>query len=167
MCSVAQPCLTLCDAMDRSQPVSSVHGISQANTGVSGHSLHGVFLTQGQHPSLLCLLHWQAGSLPLWHLGSPQVLPTCGSQKTLADGGQNPQLSQRLKSLSGLANQIKRRVQMGQEQILNLKSKLCFSMHPFEDPKHANQHLSQILPKFPSFFPSLAPFPRTVLNMKY
>ena len=27
--------------------------------------LQGIFLTQGSNPCLLCLLHWQAGSLPL------------------------------------------------------------------------------------------------------
>ena len=31
----------------------------------------GVFQTQGSNPSLLCLLHWQADSLPLSHMGSP------------------------------------------------------------------------------------------------
>ena len=32
--------------------------------------LHGIFLTQGSNLRLLCLLHWQADSLPLHHLGS-------------------------------------------------------------------------------------------------
>ena len=27
--------------------------------------LQGIFLTQGSYPCLLCLLHWQVGSLPL------------------------------------------------------------------------------------------------------
>ena len=41
------------------------------NTGVGCHFLlQGIFLTQGSNPSLLCLLHWQAGSLSLSHLGS-------------------------------------------------------------------------------------------------
>ena len=31
----------------------------------------GIFLTQGLNPHLLHLLHWQADSLPLCHLGSP------------------------------------------------------------------------------------------------
>ena len=31
----------------------------------------GDLLAQGLNPCLLCLLHWQAGSLPLAHLGSP------------------------------------------------------------------------------------------------
>ena len=30
----------------------------------------GTFLTQGLNTSLLCFLHWQAGSLPLHHLGN-------------------------------------------------------------------------------------------------
>ena len=30
--------------------------------------LQGVFLTSGSNLSLLCLLHWQADSLPLCHL---------------------------------------------------------------------------------------------------
>ena len=39
------------------------------NTGVGGHvCLQGIFQTQGSN---LCLLHWQVGSLPLSHLGSP------------------------------------------------------------------------------------------------
>ena len=32
----------------------------------------GIFLTQGSNPGLLCLLHWQADSLPLSHQGSPR-----------------------------------------------------------------------------------------------
>ena len=36
------------------------------DTGVGCHFLlQGIFLTQGSNPHLLCLLHWQAGSLPL------------------------------------------------------------------------------------------------------
>ena len=38
-------------------------------SGLSFPSLR-VFLTQGSNPHLLCLLHWQADSLPLSHLGS-------------------------------------------------------------------------------------------------
>ena len=38
------------------------------NTGVGCHFLlEGVFHTQGSNPHLLCLLHWQADSLPLSH----------------------------------------------------------------------------------------------------
>ena len=45
------------------------------NTGVGCHALlQGIFLTQGLNPcllSLLCLLQWQAGSLPLVPPGKP------------------------------------------------------------------------------------------------
>ena len=44
------------------------------NTGVGCHFLlQGIFLTQGSNTYLLHLLHWQADSLPLSHLGSPWV----------------------------------------------------------------------------------------------
>ena len=33
--------------------------------------LQGIFLTQGLNLHLLPLLHWQVGSLPQSHLGSP------------------------------------------------------------------------------------------------
>ena len=54
--------------MDYSLPGSSVHGTLPArmNTGVGCHALfQGNFPAQGSNLSLLCLLHWQAGSLPL------------------------------------------------------------------------------------------------------
>ena len=41
------------------------------NTGVGCHFLlQGIFPTQGSNSRLLHLLHWQAASLPLSHLGS-------------------------------------------------------------------------------------------------
>ena len=66
-----QSCPTLYKPMDYSPPGSSVHGDSPGkNTGVGCHALlQGIFLTQGSNPCLLCLLHWQAGSLPLAPLG--------------------------------------------------------------------------------------------------
>ena len=36
--------------------------------GLSCSTACGIFLNQGSNP---CLLHWQAGSLPLSHLGTP------------------------------------------------------------------------------------------------
>ena len=53
--------------MDCTPPDSSVHGILQARIleWVVISSSRGIFLTQGSNPCLLCLLHWQAGSLPL------------------------------------------------------------------------------------------------------
>ena len=42
------------------------------NTGVGYHALlHGIFPTQGLNLSVLHLLHWQAGSLPLVPPGKP------------------------------------------------------------------------------------------------
>ena len=47
------------------------------NIGVRCHFLlQGIFPTQGMNLHLLGLLHWQADSLPLSHLGSPQLRPT-------------------------------------------------------------------------------------------
>ena len=44
------------------------------NTRVGCHFLlQGIFPTQGLNPRLLCLLHWQADSLPLCHLASPKI----------------------------------------------------------------------------------------------
>ena len=67
LCLVAQLCPTLCNPTDCSLPGSSVHGDSPAkNTGVGCHTLlQGIFPTQGLNVCLLCLLRWQAGSLPL------------------------------------------------------------------------------------------------------
>ena len=69
-----QSCLTLCDPMDCSLPGSSVHGDSPGkNTGVGCHALlQGTPLTQGSNPSLLYLLYWQTGSLPLAPPGKPR-----------------------------------------------------------------------------------------------
>ena len=73
MCILQLP-PTLCDSIDCSLLSSSVHGILQARilewvaippSRVS--SSH----TQGPNPGLLCLLHWQASSLPLAPPGKP------------------------------------------------------------------------------------------------
>ena len=65
-CLVAQSCLILCNPMDYSLPASSVHRDSPGkNTEVGCHFLfQGIFPTQGSNQHLLCLLHWQVGSLP-------------------------------------------------------------------------------------------------------
>ena len=48
------------------------------NTGVGCHAfLQGIFLTQESYPCLLCLLHWQAGSLPHGPSVNPYSYPTC------------------------------------------------------------------------------------------
>ena len=57
--------------MDCSLPGSSVHEIVQARIleWVAISSSRGIFPTQGLNLHLLCLLHWQADSLLLCHLG--------------------------------------------------------------------------------------------------
>ena len=50
----------------RQAPLST--GFSRPKIGVGCHFLLQIFLTQGSNPRLL---HWQAGSLPLSHQGSP------------------------------------------------------------------------------------------------
>ena len=76
-CLVTGSCLTLCNPVDCSTPGSSVHGDSLGkNTGVTCYALlHGIFPTQASNLCLLCLLHWQAGSLHQLYLGSllPQI----------------------------------------------------------------------------------------------
>ena len=65
-----QSCATLCDPMDCGLPDSFVHGILQARI------LEKVSMpsTQGSNLGLLCLLHCQAGSLPLAPPGKPPCI---------------------------------------------------------------------------------------------
>ena len=50
-------------------------GFSGKNAGKGCHFLlQGIFQTQGLIPGFLPLLHWQADSLPLSHLGHPSVV---------------------------------------------------------------------------------------------
>ena len=57
------------------------------NTGVGCHSLlQGIFPTQGLKPLLLCLLHWQAGSLPLVPPGKPSASLVRGIAKSQCRG---------------------------------------------------------------------------------
>ena len=53
------------------------------NTGVSCHALlQGIFLTQGSNLCLLCLLHWQAGSVPLTLPGKPSIQWVCSKSES-------------------------------------------------------------------------------------
>ena len=53
-------------------------------TGMGCHFLlQGIFPTQGSNLHLLCLLHWQADSLPLHHLGSLNILNLISFKVTL------------------------------------------------------------------------------------
>ena len=66
-CLVTESCSNLCDPMDCIPPRSFVPGSLQARILECHFLLQGIFLT-GSNP---CILHWQADSLPLNHLGSP------------------------------------------------------------------------------------------------
>ena len=68
MYTIAQLWLTLCDPMDHTLPGSSAHGIFQTRILEWGAISLGILLTQGSNSHLL---HWQADSLLLSHLGSP------------------------------------------------------------------------------------------------
>ena len=79
LCSVAQPCLTLCNPMDC---IAHRWDFSDKNTGVGCYFLiQGIFLIQGlnQH-----LLHWQVDSLPLSYLGSPNTVGQTSNNQTSA-----------------------------------------------------------------------------------
>ena len=71
LAKLLQLCPTLCDPIGCSLPGSLVNGILQARI-LDGlpHPPPGDLLTLGLDLSLLCLLHWQAGSLLLLPPGS-------------------------------------------------------------------------------------------------
>ena len=66
---VSQSCPTLCNPVDCSPPGSSVHRLLQARIleWIATSFSMGIFQTQGLN---MCLLFWQADSLPLSHLRS-------------------------------------------------------------------------------------------------
>ena len=71
-------CPTLWDPMDGNPPGSSVHGILQARTleWVAMPSSRGSSRPRdGNCLSYVCLLHWQAGSLPVVPAGKPTGSP--------------------------------------------------------------------------------------------
>ena len=84
-------CPTLCDPMDCSPPGSSVHGDSTGkNTGAGCYFfLQGIFRSQESNPYLLCLLHWQAGSLPLAPPGKALLSGPCFKSLLLWLSGSN------------------------------------------------------------------------------
>ena len=64
-----------CNPVACTSPSYPVHGISQARKQkrVAISFSRGIFPTPGSNWNLLYLLHWQADSLPLSHLGSPLI----------------------------------------------------------------------------------------------
>ena len=76
----------LFNSMDCRPPVSSVHSPGK-NIGVCCHALpQRIFLTQGSNRHLLCLWHWQAGSLPLLPPGSPIEHLLCVKKRKMVMG---------------------------------------------------------------------------------
>ena len=71
--ALTQSCPILCDLMDcYPARLLCLWNFPGKYTGVGClFLLQGIFLTQGLNWYLRCLLHWQADSLPLCHLGSP------------------------------------------------------------------------------------------------
>ena len=70
-CSVVSDSLWSMDCIGHQAPPWNFPG---KNTGLGCHFLfQGIFPTPGLNLRLLCLLHWQADSLPLHHLGSPNM----------------------------------------------------------------------------------------------
>ena len=71
-----QSCPTLCNPVDYSPPGSFVYGDSSAKIPelVTMPSPRKSSRPRDQTPCLLCLLHWQSGSLPLAPPGKPYLL---------------------------------------------------------------------------------------------
>ena len=77
VCVHAESCHILCHPMDCSPQGTIVHGVFQARIlewvpfsppGIESELIESP--TQGLNLNLLCLLDWQANSLPLCHQGS-------------------------------------------------------------------------------------------------
>ena len=74
MCVCVQLGPTLCNPLDQPLRLFCPWNFSGKYTRVGCHFLlQGIFLTQELNLPLLCLLHWQADSLSLHHLGFNSV----------------------------------------------------------------------------------------------
>ena len=77
---VTQSCPTLCSTMEQPPRLLCPWDLPGKDIGVGCHFLlHKIFPTQGLNPHLLCLLHWQASSLPLVPPAKP-LLVTRGNE---------------------------------------------------------------------------------------
>ena len=82
MCTQLSP--TLCDPMDWAHQTPVSMGFSRQEYCDGLHFLcQGIFLTWEWNSHLLCLLHWQADSLPLHHLGNPRFWLILGKSSSL------------------------------------------------------------------------------------
>ena len=98
---------------------------SGKNTGVGCHFLlQGIFPTQGSNPGLLHLLHWQADSLPLRHLGTPKKTTEYSYRKSQYQAVLSPQ------------------VQLSLHHCLSVVSKLLTPEPPTHTHTHACTHIS-------------------------
>ena len=85
---VTQLCLTLCNLMDCSPSISSVHGFPGKNTGVGCHFLlQGIFLTQELNLSLSCISCIGGG---FFTTEPPGKLLHMGSNPDQQDQGSDP-----------------------------------------------------------------------------
>ena len=77
-----QFCLTLCDPVDYSPPVFSVHRVLQARIWEwAPCPSPGALLYPGIKPAIfLCLQHWQMCSVPLSYLWTPRTTSAKGNQ---------------------------------------------------------------------------------------
>ena len=84
-CSVTRSCPTLCDPLDCSPPrLLGPWDFLGKDAGVGCHFfLQGIFPTLGSNPRLL---HSQADSLPLSHLGSLYAFDSLPSRSTIHPG---------------------------------------------------------------------------------
>ena len=75
VCVCAQLCPTLCNSMDYSPSrLLCPWDFLGKNTGVGCHFLlQAILLAQKSNLCLLFLLHWRVDSLPLSHLGNPNL----------------------------------------------------------------------------------------------
>ena len=98
-----QSCITLYGCMDCSPPVSSVHGVLQARIleWVAMPSSRGSSWLRNQ--TRVCLLHWQADSLPLAPPGKP-LLPSRG-HKILLQSLKNSEFSNNIFFISRFSSQ--------------------------------------------------------------
>ena len=72
VCSVAQSSPTLCTPQTEAHQAPLSMGFSRQEHWSGLHALlQGIFPTQQSNPHLLCLLHWQVGSLAVTPPGKP------------------------------------------------------------------------------------------------
>ena len=105
---VAQLCLTLCDTLwtvAHQVPLSMEFSRQEYWNEFCHFLLQGIFLTQGSNPGLLCLLHWQAESLPPCHPGS-SMYTYIPSLLSLPPATSHPSRSSQSTGLSSLCYSI-------------------------------------------------------------